>query len=86
MVVAAHLEDLRMVEEARFHRARREAGRALAGGDRHLLSQAQEQVRVIGADLGLLRLQRDLATGESEVTAPPGKEEPGPSKRGAAAT
>lgn len=70
LVLAAHLEDLRLVEEARFHRARRDLGRAMAMGSKVEIALAQEDVRVTGAELGLLRMQRDLATGELELEDP----------------
>ena len=67
LVLAAHLEDLRLVEEARFHRARRDLGRAMATASKDEIALAREEVRVTGAELGLLRMQRDLATGDLEL-------------------
>lgn len=71
LVLAAHLEDLRLVEEARFHRARRDLGRAMAMGSKDEIALAQEHVRVTGAELGLLRMQLDLATGALDLEDPP---------------
>lgn len=84
LVLAAHLEDLRLVEEARFHRARRDAGRALAYGDKQEIARAQEQVRVTGEDLGLLRMQRDLATGDLQLDGRPDGDADDPKQQGSA--
>lgn len=65
--VAAHLEDERMVQQMRFHRERREAGRALALGDKDALESHRGRVASAGAELGLLRLQRDVANGTLEI-------------------
>lgn len=67
MMVAAHLDDLLFVERARFHRARRDVGRAMATGSREDITAAQDRLRATAADLGVLRLQRDLATGEVQL-------------------
>lgn len=67
MVVAAHLEDLLFLERARFHRARRDVGLAMATGSKGEVTVAQDRLRAVAADLGILRLQRDLATGEVQL-------------------
>jgi hypothetical protein len=64
MVVAAHLDDLLFVERARYQRARREVGRAMALGNKDDVARARDRLRVAGESLGVVRLQRDLATGQ----------------------
>ena len=54
MVVAAHLDDLLFVERARFHRARREAGRAIATGDKEEVAIAQDRLREAASGLGAI--------------------------------
>lgn len=72
MVVAAHLDDLLFVERARYQRARREVGRAMALGGKDDVARARDRLRVAGESLGVVRLQRDLAAGE--VVLPVGEE------------
>lgn len=72
LAVAAQLDDLRLIEKARFHRARRDAGRALALGDKPAAAAAGARVADAGADLALLRLQRDVASHGRTIDAEAG--------------
>jgi hypothetical protein len=87
LVVAAHLDDLLFVERARYQRARREVGRALALGTKEDVAVAQARLSATAASLGVFRLQRDVATGDVElpvdepVDEEPVVEEPGDVKQ-----
>lgn len=67
VAIASHLDDLRLVEKARFQRARRDAGRALALGDKQAAAAASARVAEVGSDLAFLRLQRDVASRQRDA-------------------
>ena len=67
LVVAAHLDDVLFVERARFHRARRELGRAMATDDKEGVAAGRQRLLAATESVALVRLQRDLATGEVKV-------------------
>lgn len=78
--VAAVLDDVRLIENARYQRARRDAARARAVADKDDQVRADDRVAAVGADLALLRLQRDVArrTVDLEQTEPVGDADSGP--------
>jgi hypothetical protein len=80
LVVAAHLDDLLFVERARYHRARREVGRAMAEGDKQEVAVARDNLRAAAASLGVVRLQRELATGDVKLPVDDGGRPTKPSK------
>ena len=67
LVVAAHLDDMLFVERARYHRARRELGRALGSKDAELVATARQRLVGVTDSVALVRLQRDLASGAVRI-------------------
>lgn len=64
LALAAHFDEVRYIEKARFHRARRDLAREMAVDPRSAaVAGAKERVAERASVLGLVRLERDLAQG-----------------------
>lgn len=79
-VLAAQFDDVRLIEKARFHRARRDAGRALAFGDKAARAGAAERVAEAAGELAFVRLQRDVTSRKVVLDVPSDPDDDGVTK------
>ena len=82
VVLAAWVDDFRLIEQATFHRARRDAGRAAAIGNKAERTESLRRMSEAADSLGVLRVQRDVLIGDALFDTDAGRptaEQPNPS-------